>query len=141
MTTETVEKTDETQLITIRNLNVNDIIKVSKIGKSTQSFKDDKLDAILTAELLLLKAKIGKRNIVLKLYGNSKGTNVEGEEIEKKPTVAYSELENYIYDNKLDLPISVDLSLTIIEDGKGQNTYKHFAELANHIDLNEAFGE
>ena len=139
MTTE--KQTEEAQLITIRNLNVNDVLRVSKIGKSTQTFKDDKLNAVLVSELLLLKGIVGKKNVVLKLYGSSTGTNANGEPIEKKPTVSYTEVENYLNDNNFELPVSVDLTLTVKEDGKGQNTYKHFDELSSHIDLNEAFGE
>lgn len=141
MTTKETEEAQPIAVLTIRNLNVSDVMKVSKIGKSTQQFKDSKTGNVLTSELLLLKGSVGKKNIVLKLYGTSTGTNVEGEPVQKKPTVSYTEVEQYIEENKLDLPVSVDLTLTVIEDGKGENTYKHFDELASHIDLNEAFGE
>ena len=82
-----------------------------------------------------------------KIYPNGQtqyvidGTNDKGEPVEKKPIVAYTEVENYIDDNALELPASVDLTLTVIEDGKGDNTYKHFEELSSHIDVKEAFGE
>lgn len=139
MTTKT-EKADM-DIKTIRNLNVNDVLVVSKIGKATQDFRDAKRKANLTVELLLLKGKIKGQDIVVKLYGSANGNDDNGEPITTKPTVSYTEVENYLNSNDLELPASVELSLTIVEDGSGQNTYKHFKELTSHIDLNKAFEE
>jgi hypothetical protein len=135
------ENVADVRLLTIKNLNVDSVFTVEKIGQTTQEFKDIKKDATMTAKVLLLKGTVDKKPIVLKLYGDAQGVNSAGLPVVSKPIVAFTEVMNYIEENDLVLPAVCNISLTVIEDGVGQNTYKHFKELTNHIDINKAFGE